>query len=105
MKKNILSFLIILWSTIAIGQEKYFQQKVNTKIEVELDDEKHVLSGNEEIVYTNNSNQKLDSIVIHLWPNAYKNSHTELAMQKFSGGAPHDFTSISTISNMNTKRS
>ena len=87
MKKNMLSIIFIFCSTILFGQEIYFQQKVNTKIKVELDDEKHVLSGNEEIVYTNNSNQKLDSIVIHLWPNAYKNSHTELAMQKFSDGS------------------
>ena len=85
--KNLFAIIIIFCSTIAFGQEIYFQQKVDTKIKVELDDEKHVLRGNQEIFYTNNSNQKLDSIIIHLWPNAYKNSNTELAKQKFSDGS------------------
>ena len=28
----------------------------------------------------------MDSIIIHLWPNAYKNNQTELAIQKFENG-------------------
>ena len=69
-----------------ISQEKYFQQKVDTYIDVKLDDKKHFLFGSEKIVYTNNSNQHLDSIVIHLWPNAYQNIDTELGKQKIEDG-------------------
>ena len=69
-----------------ISQEKYFQQKVDTYIDVELDDKKHFLYGFEKIVYTNNSNQNLDSILIHLWPNAYQNIDTELGKQKIEDG-------------------
>ena len=36
---------------------------------------------------SNQSNSTLDSIVIHLWPNAYKNSSTELAKQKYEDGS------------------
>ena len=87
MNKICLALITCLISTLFNGQQSYFQQKVNTKINVELDDENHILIGNEEIVYINNSNQKLDSIVIHLWPNAYKNSNTELSKQKLSDGS------------------
>ena len=31
----------------------------------------------EKLIYHNNSPKKLDSIIIHLWPNAYKNKETE----------------------------
>ena len=71
MNKICLTLITCLISNLVNGQQSYFQQKVNTKINVELDDENHILRGNEEIVYKNNSNQKLDSIIIHLWPNAY----------------------------------
>ncbi len=68
------------------SQKPYFQQKVDTYIEVKLDDKNHVLNGFEKIIYTNNSNNTLDSIVIHLWPNAYKNIDTELGKQKIEDG-------------------
>ena len=87
MNKICLALITCLISNLVNGQQSYFQQKVNTKINVELDDENHILTGNEEILYTNNSNQKLDSIIIHLWPNAYRNSKSELAKQKFSDGS------------------
>ena len=60
-------------------QENYFQQEVNTTIDVSLNDEKHELSALETIEYFNHSNDGLDSILFHLWPNAYKNINTPLA--------------------------
>ena len=84
---HIFIFLLInLMYHSTISQEKYFQQKVDTYIDVELDDKKHFLYGFEKIVYTNNSNQNLDSILIHLWPNAYQNIDTELGKQKIEDG-------------------
>ena len=47
------------------GQSNYFQQQVNTTINVTLDDYSHILHGKESIIYINNSNQNLDSI--NLW--------------------------------------
>ena len=87
MKLVLLSINFIFISLIAISQQSYFQQKVDTYIEVELDDQAHILRGFEKIIYHNNSPKKLDSIIIHLWPNAYKNNQTELAIQKFENGA------------------
>jgi len=69
-------------SNLAIAQTKgNWQQEVNYTIQVTLDDQSHMLRGSEEFVYTNNSPATLNSIYIHLWPNAYKNSKTALAKQ------------------------
>lgn len=62
-------------------QADYFQQEVNYTIHVQLNDQQHSLSAQEELVYTNNSKQKLDTIYMHLWPNAYKDNSTALAKQ------------------------
>ena len=62
-------------------QENYFQQEVNTTIDVSLNDKKHELSAFETIEYFNHSNDGLDSILFHLWPNAYKNDSTAYAKQ------------------------
>ena len=78
-----LQFSIILFFN---GQQNYFQQQVNTTIEVELNDNDHILYAKEKIVYINNSPFTIDSIFIHLWANAYKNVDTELAKQKFEDG-------------------
>ena len=63
------------------SQQTYFQQEVNYKIDVKLNDITHVLSAKEEIQYINNSELSLDYIYFHLWPNAYKNHSTALAKQ------------------------
>ena len=61
----------------------YWQQQVNYKILVALDDKNHTLKGNETIEYTNHSPDKLTFIWFHLWPNAYKNENTAYAKQVF----------------------
>lgn len=71
---------------IASAQQNYFQQEVNYKIKVALNDVKHELSAFEKIVYINNSNTSLNFIYFHLWPNAYKNQETALAKQLLENG-------------------
>ena len=79
-------FYLIIICILSYGQDNYFQQQVNTTIEVELDDSNHFLYAKEKIVYINNSPFEIDSIFFHLWPNAYKNVDTELAKQKLEDG-------------------
>ena len=86
MKRLIITITICFVVLISNSQE-YFQQKVDTYIDVELDDENHILRGFEKMVYYNNSSLNLNKIFIHLWPNAYKNSNTNLAKQKYSDGS------------------
>ncbi len=86
---RVLTLLILILSItyLGFGQSNYFQQEVNTEISVLLNDENNTLKGKERITYHNNSLSTLDSIVIHLWPNAYKNVDTELAKQKYESGS------------------
>lgn len=62
--------------------QNYWQQKVQYRIQVRLDDSSHILHGNEEVVYQNNSPETLQYIWFHLWPNAYKNDQSAFAKQQ-----------------------
>ena len=62
----------------APGHE-YYQQKADYEINVELDEEKNILKGNEIITYTNNSPDVLNYLWIQLDQNIRaKNSHGQL---------------------------
>lgn len=76
-------FLLVFGTARSQG---YFQQEVDYRIEVTLDDELHTLTGDEIVVYKNNSPDTLHFLYFHLWPNAYKNRKTALARQLFRQG-------------------
>ena len=61
--------------------QTYFQQQVDYTIDVRLDDVAHMLHASETFVYTNNAPQALDTLWIHLWPNAYRDRSTALCEQ------------------------
>ena len=71
----------ILLPFLSASSQVYFQQEVNYKIHVTLDDKKHELNGFEIVKYLNNSPDSLRFLYFHLWPNAYSNNKTELAKQ------------------------
>lgn len=80
---------IALWSmliTPSWAQKKYFQQEVNYEIDVQLDDENHILRAFESFRYINHSPDTLSFIFIHLYPNAYKNDRTAFTKQKVESG-------------------
>lgn len=75
-------FLILLGISVpAFAQRPYWQQHLRYTIDVSLDDKSHSLSGNESIVYKNNSPDTLSFIWFHIWPNAYKQESTALFQQ------------------------
>ncbi|UOQ65376.1 M1 family metallopeptidase [Hymenobacter volaticus] len=90
MKKFIVGFWLIALPLLALSQPTakpvspaaYWQQQVNYSIDVTLDDKQHVLTGREELVYTNNSPSALPFIWFHLWPNAYRDDNTAFARQQ-----------------------
>jgi hypothetical protein len=87
MKRIIIALGMVFFLKSAIAQTKgNWQQEVNYTIKVTLDDQLHMLRGSEEFVYTNNSPATLNSLYIHLWPNAYKDKHTALAKQLMMSG-------------------
>ncbi len=79
--------LIAVWSAaLAAAQTLYFQQEVNHRIDVRLDDETHTLHGFIETEYVNNSPEALDFLWLHVWPNAYEGPTSALAKQQFRSG-------------------
>jgi len=86
--KKLFSSLLFVLPFFAFAQEEtpYFQQEVNYTIHVKLDDVKHELNADISMEYINNSPDWLDVIYIHLWPNAYKNHKTALAIQQVQNG-------------------
>ena len=89
MKTNSFLFIFVLLlfvcSNRALSQD-YWQQEVNYKISVRLDDERHMLHATEEFEYINHSPDTLNELYIHLWPNAYKNGQSALAQQMLEDG-------------------
>ena len=79
--KLLLISLITFGSNYKSVSQEYFQQEVNYRMHITLDDKHHELSGYETIEYTNNSPDTLNFIYFHLWPNGYSNNRTELAKQ------------------------
>ncbi|HEY3370874.1 MAG TPA: M1 family metallopeptidase [Prolixibacteraceae bacterium] len=79
-KVCLLGLLITGLCSQAQSQE-YFQQKVNYKIQVRLDDKRHELNAFERLEYINKSPDSLGFLYFHLWPNAYSDNHTDLARQ------------------------
>ncbi|MDB2479515.1 hypothetical protein N9W67_01370, partial [Crocinitomicaceae bacterium] len=80
-----LSFLFS-FTIFSLSAQNYWQQEVNYKIDVELNDTSNTLIGAEEFEYINNSPDTLSFLYIHLWPNAYKNGETALAKQQYQNG-------------------
>ncbi len=81
------SIVFIFLAKSLLAQSPYFQQEVDYKIQVQLNDKAHSLSANETIVYKNNSPDELKELWFHIWPNAYRDRNTALAKQKLENGS------------------
>ena len=57
---------------------EYVQQSVHYTIRVRLDTAGHMLTGTEQITYTNNSPDTLHTFYLHLYPNAFESKDTAL---------------------------
>ena len=77
---------LLLSAQVEEATPAYFQQDVDHRIEVALDDVRHELHGTIATTYRNNSLDALEVLWIHLWPNAYKDGTTALAQQQFREG-------------------
>src|SRR5262245_56905680 len=75
-----------LFAPLFLHAQTYFQQRVDYTIDVQLNDNTNDLQAMEQFVYTINSPQALDTIWMHLWPNAYKDRTTALCHQLDLGG-------------------
>ncbi|MEP7278014.1 MAG: M1 family metallopeptidase [Bacteroidota bacterium] len=85
MSKSFRCFILALAFSSA-ARAQYWQQQVNYTIEVELNDQEHVLDGFEKMTYINHSPDTLHYIWFHVWPNAYKNDQTAFSEQLLING-------------------
>jgi len=79
-----LTILIFIGYCPTASSQGYFQQTVNFKIDVSLNETLHELNAFERIEYINNSPDTIQFLFFHLWPNAYSNNKTPLAKQIFA---------------------
>ena len=84
IRQLFISCLIVFCSFPEASAHKYFQQRVNYRIQVSLNDQLHELNAFETVEYINNSPDTLRFLIFHLWPNGYSDNKTELAKQLFS---------------------
>ncbi|HBF87881.1 MAG TPA: hypothetical protein DDX39_04485 [Bacteroidales bacterium] len=84
MRRFISFVLMLIFFMSSLYSQNYFQQEVNYKINVRLDDSNHMIYADEIIEYTNNSPDTLTFLYFHLWPNGYKNNNTALAKQQIN---------------------
>jgi Peptidase family M1 domain len=88
LKKACLLILFCSQLVTAICQSSpYWQQQVNYKIDVTLNDADNSLDGFVKMEYFNNSPDTLYFIWLHVWPNAYKNDRTAFTDQSLENGS------------------
>ena len=71
MKKLTLLSLFLL-PLVAISQDGYSQQRVDYKMEIDVNVKDHTYNGEQKLVYTNNSPDTLRRVFYHLYYNAFK---------------------------------
>lgn len=74
-------FIIAALAVSLTAYPQYWQQQVNYRIDVTLNDKEHSLDAFEKITYTNHSPDTLTYIWFHVWPNAFKNDKTAFSEQ------------------------
>ncbi len=87
MKRILFLFFLCCLSSVVCCQSPYWQQQVNYKIDVTLNDADNTLDGFVKMDYHNNSPDTLHFIWIHLWQNAYKNDKTAFTDQDLENGS------------------
>ncbi|MFM7565300.1 MAG: M1 family metallopeptidase [Flavobacteriales bacterium] len=86
MRISFLFLFLFLFGVLHFTQAQYWQQQVDYRISVKLDDKTHRLYGDIAFDYINNAPTSLDSLYIHVWPNAYQPTKSALANQLANGG-------------------
>jgi hypothetical protein len=81
IKHIVLPGVVLAMPYFQVSAQEYFQQEVNYKINVTLNDRRNELDAFISVEYINNSPDTLGFLYFHLWPNAYSNNNTGLAKE------------------------
>src|SRR5690606_16714117 len=73
MKTKLLLLFLMLFHTLLFAQRAgYWQQAVDYKMNIDVDEKKYQYQGKMALKYTNNSNQTLGKVYFHLYFNAFQ---------------------------------
>ncbi|MFY8004777.1 MAG: M1 family metallopeptidase, partial [Chitinophagaceae bacterium] len=72
IKKGGLFLVLAFASAVVLAQPNRWQQAIKYQMNVQLQPEKHLISGNQKIEYINNSPDTLNKIMFHLYWNAFQ---------------------------------
>lgn len=86
MKKRLLFLSVLFLSLTARSQQDYWQQELQYRIDVQLNDSNHSINGFLQLQYRNNAPDTLTYIWFHLWPNAFKNDKSAFSEQLLRNG-------------------
>ena len=71
--RNILFGGLLIFGMSVFGQStSYWQQKVDYKMDIQMDVKTYKYTGKQELTYTNNSPDTLKRVFYHLYPNAFQ---------------------------------
>ena len=72
MKQKLLFFGLLTFGTVMSQNTIYWQQHVDYKMDVVMDVKNYQYHGNQELIYTNNSQDTLKRVFYHLYYNAFQ---------------------------------
>ena len=72
MKQKLLFFGLLTFGTVMSQNTIYWQQHVDYKMDVVIDVKNYQYHGNQELIYTNNSQDTLKRVFYHLYYNAFQ---------------------------------
>lgn len=73
MRNTILLFFLMLFNVFAFAQRAgYWQQAIDYKMDIDVDEKNYQYQGKMTVKYTNNSNQALPKVYFHLYFNAFQ---------------------------------
>src|SRR5690606_17917798 len=98
MAKFILLFVLMLSNTILFAQRPgYWQQAVDYKMDIDVDEKNYQYQGKMTLKYTNNSGQALEKVYFHLYFNAFQpGSMMDYRLSHISDPDPRMTTNIGT---------
>lgn len=70
--KTMRSFFLLVTMSLTTYGQSYWQQAVDYKMNVDIDVKRFQYSGNQELIYTNNSPDSLKKVFYHLYFNAFQ---------------------------------
>jgi len=99
INNSFLFLLLITYSLTAQNSTNYWQQKVDYKMEIDIDVEKWQYKGKQDLLYTNNSPDTLHKVFYHLYFNAFQpGSEMDIRSRTISDPDPRVGDRISKLS-------